>query len=388
MNTEPDNPRATTYFAPAERAPQRDLLAARSQLLAARIASVVLEGIADPVLVVNEQRQIIACNSVFLHLVGAESSEELLGLRPGEAARCIHCDDGPGGCGTGEDCVYCGAVNAVVDCLRSREVVSRECRLRIHSSAGGGVLDLLVRASFVNVGDYGLAVVALRDIGADKRRLVLEHVFFHDVLNTVTGIQSLAWLLDERGPGGADEAHHKRELRRLAEQVAEEIHAQRQLLLAERGELHPQLSQVSVPELLRGVVAAYQHHNVAFGRTLELGSAPDATITTDPTLLRRVLGNLIKNALEATPEGGAVSVAAQTQGDAIVFSVHNPGAMPEAVQRQIFQRSFSTKEGDGRGIGTHSVRLFTERYLGGRVAFASTEDGGTVFTVTLPVSLP
>jgi nitrogen-specific signal transduction histidine kinase len=388
MDSEAQNLRATTHFAPAERASQRDLLAARSQLLASRIASVVLEGVPDPVLVVNEQRQIVACNSVFLHLVGAESAEELLGLRPGEAARCIHCQDGPGGCGTGQDCVYCGAVNAVVDCLRSREVVSRECRLRIHSRAGGGVLDLLVRASFVSVGDYGLAVVALRDIGADKRRRVLERVFFHDVLNTVTGIQSLAWVLDERSPGGAQEAQYKRELRRLAEQVADEIHAQRQLLLAEQGELKPQMSRVSVPRLLRDVVAAYQHHNVAVGRTLALEAAPDVAINTDPTLLRRVLGNLIKNALEATPEGGAVRVSAETQGDAVVFRVHNPGAMPEAVQRQIFQRSFSTKQGEGRGIGTHSVRLFTERYLGGQVGFTSTEADGTAFTVSLPLSPP
>jgi hypothetical protein len=388
MNTEPENPRAPTHFAPAERASQRDLLSSRSQLLANRIASVVLEGILDPVLVVNRQRQIIACNSTFVRLTGAASAEELLGARPGEAVRCIHADEGPGGCGTGQDCVYCGAVNAVIECLRSHEVVSREARLRTYGEADGGVMDLFVRASFVNVGDFGLVVVVLRDIGADKRRLVLEHVFFHDLLNTVTGIQSLAWLLDEGSPGGADEAQHKRELRRLAEQVAEEIHAQRQLLLAERGELQPQLSRVSVSELLRSVIAAYRYHNVAVGRTLDLLSAPDVAITTDATLLRRVLGNLIKNALEATPEGGVVTLGARADGSEIVFSVHNPGAIPDAVQRQIFQRSFSTKEGDGRGIGTHSVRLFAERYLGGRVAFTSAEDGGTVFTVSLPLSLP
>jgi hypothetical protein len=83
-----------------------------------------------------------------------------------------------------------------------------------------------------------------------------------------------------------------------------------------------------------------------------------------------------------------VRVSAETQGDAVVFRVHNPGAMPEAVQRQIFQRSFSTKQGEGRGIGTHSVRLFTERYLGGQVEFTSAEADGTAFTVSLPLSPP
>ena len=64
--------------------------------------------------------------------------------------------------------------------------------------------------------------------------------------------------------------------------------------------------------------------------------------------------------------------------------VHNDTTMPEDVQRQLFQRSFTTKGGLGRGIGTYSVRLFVERYLGGRVHFVSCEPEGTTFTVTLP----
>jgi signal transduction histidine kinase len=58
--------------------------------------------------------------------------------------------------------------------------------------------------------------------------------------------------------------------------------------------------------------------------------------------------------------------------------------MPEAVRQQVFQRSFSTKEGQGRGIGTWSVKLLTERYLGGAVAFVSEPGRGTVFSVRLP----
>ncbi len=64
--------------------------------------------------------------------------------------------------------------------------------------------------------------------------------------------------------------------------------------------------------------------------------------------------------------------------------VTNSGVMSEAVRHQVFYRSFSIKDGEGRGIGLHSVKLFTERYLGGRVSFTSSEEKGTAFTVTLP----
>jgi hypothetical protein len=384
MRAEPDSSGVTTYFAPPERANPEDVQSARLQFLADRISTAVLEGIPDPVLVVNSQRQIVACNSAFLQVTGTADAEELLGMRPGEAAKCVHCEKGPGGCGTAEECVHCGAVNAVLDCLRTRQIASRECRLRTASEADGGVMDFLVRASFVSVGDYGLVVAVLRDISAEKRRGVLERVFFHDVLNTASGIFALAWMLSDERPSAEEEGRYRRELRQLSAQIAEEIGAQRQLLAAERGELELKLSLVSVPDLLGEVVAAYRDHNVARERSLELRPVPAIAMTTDATVLRRVLGNLIKNALEAADEGATVTVSAERCADEVTFIVRNPGVMPDEVQRQIFHRSFSTKGGDGRGIGTHSVKLLTERYLGGRVRFVSTETEGTVFTVTLP----
>jgi sensor histidine kinase regulating citrate/malate metabolism len=68
----------------------------------------------------------------------------------------------------------------------------------------------------------------------------------------------------------------------------------------------------------------------------------------------------------------------------VLFKVHNPGVIPGDIQKQIFQRSFTTKEGSGRGIGTHSVKLLTEGYLGGAAAFTSDADNGTTFTVEIP----
>ena len=100
-------------------------------------------------------------------------------------------------------------------------------------------------------------------------------------------------------------------------------------------------------------------------------------------LLRRVLGNMLKNALEATPPGKAVSLSCSSDQGTVTFSVHNPKPMPRDVQLQIFQRSFSTK-GSGRGIGTYSMKLFTERYLGGTVHFTVSEEEGTTFRVSLP----
>jgi sensor histidine kinase regulating citrate/malate metabolism len=57
--------------------------------------------------------------------------------------------------------------------------------------------------------------------------------------------------------------------------------------------------------------------------------------------------------------------------------------MPKEVQLQLFQRSFSTK-GRGRGIGTYSIKLLTEKYLRGKVDFISNEGTGTTFNLYFP----
>ncbi|MGK9476341.1 ATP-binding protein [Melioribacter sp. OK-6-Me] len=100
-------------------------------------------------------------------------------------------------------------------------------------------------------------------------------------------------------------------------------------------------------------------------------------------MLVRSLGNLLKNTLEASKTGDTVTVKTVIGDDQIIFSVHNPAFMPQDVQMQIFNRSFSTKEGTGRGLGTYSTRLFIEKYLNGEVYFHSNEEEGTVFNIKL-----
>ena len=100
--------------------------------------------------------------------------------------------------------------------------------------------------------------------------------------------------------------------------------------------------------------------------------------------MRRVLSNMLKNALEATAPGQTVTLNCTERGDSAAFTVHNREVMPADVQLQIFQRSFSTKGEAGRGIGTYSIKLLGEQYLGGKVEFTSREAEGTSFVLTVP----
>ncbi|MDY6989658.1 MAG: ATP-binding protein [Thermodesulfobacteriota bacterium] len=107
----------------------------------------------------------------------------------------------------------------------------------------------------------------------------------------------------------------------------------------------------------------------------------------DKTLVVRIVGHMLKNALEASSPGEPVLAGCEPVGDKhIGFWVQNPQFIPEETQHQIFKRSFSAK-GAGRGIGTYSMKMLSEQYLKGTVDFTTNAEEGTVLRATFPLAL-
>lgn len=389
-----------SYFAPPERASLTELARQAAAFNSASPLLVdMLNRMPQFVLVLNGQRQIVFANTALLDYLHCPL-EGVIGQRPGEALDCIHAQDEEWGCGTSEFCRMCGAAQAIVQGLSGEQAV-QECRITRHPQAvtargGHESLDLRVHAAPLDFGGQRWAQFVLTDISHEKRRRSLETIFFHDVLNTATAVKSAADLVVRRQPSGLNGI--PLQLQALTNRLIDEIVAQRQLTDAENQDLQVKPERVNAARLLLELLESTSGGESAQGRKLRIELpeiAPE--IITDVTLLRRVLGNMLKNALEATPVGGAITVglidhSAATGGalgdaDEVEFWINNPGEMPRQVQLQVFQRSFSTK-GRGRGLGTYSMRLLTERYLGGRVSFASSTAEGVTFRAVYPKQRP
>ena len=248
----------------------------------------------------------------------------------------------------------------------------------------GEGLDLRVWATPVEIGGEELTVFAVSDIAHEKRRSALERVFFHDVLNTAGGLRGYVELLGETEPDEVAEVVGI--VRGLTEKLIEEINAQKALAAAEGNDLVTQPAPINAAEFLREIAQSYSNHEAATDRGLEVKSGPDIVFASDRNLLGRVVGNMVKNALEASEANQTVTLGSELWGEGVEFWVHNPTDMPREVQLQIFQRSFSTK-GPGRGLGTYSMKLLSERYLKGRVSFTSSPEDGTTFRVRCPLAL-
>jgi signal transduction histidine kinase len=370
-----------TDFLPVERASQPSVLHQSHRFVNAPLVLELLNAVPGIVLVLNQQRQIVFSNRALLEVLGV-SEEAVIGLRPGEALNCVHAREPGCGCGTTEFCRTCGAAQAILSGLGGQRAVN-ECRI---VQQNGTALDLRVRVTPLSVNGEAFLAFAAEDISHEKRRQVLERLFFHDLLNLAGVIQGYAALLsDPRGPDQA--ARITENLFEAARRLIEEIEAQRELSAAENGDLLVRPSALRSLDLLQGVRVLYEAHDAARDRRIAIADrADDVRFTSDRALLERVIGNMVKNALEASAPGQMVTLSCRADDQRVVFEVHNPAFMPREVQLQIFQRSFSTK-GSGRGLGTYSMKLLSERYLHGAVAFTTSPEHGTTFSATYPLIL-
>jgi signal transduction histidine kinase len=375
-------PAPETAFAPAERATRARVEAEVAALTSHPLLQSLLDAADVSVLVLNRARQILVGNAALLAAVRVDGMDLLEGLRPGEAYGCIHADS-PGGCGTRPECAACGAVLAILESQRTGAPVERECLMTVRRGQSLDALELRVRASQARIAGELFTVVGLRDISAEKRRATLERVFLHDIANTATPLVTFAQVLALQAPAEVRDTAER--IAGLAARLQREIEDQRVLLQAESGTLATERGPVEPESALKAAVAIVHGHPVARGRVIEVRDGrPPHSIQSDESLLIRVLVNMLKNALEATPEGGTVKAWVEDAPGGCELRVWNPGAMPSTVALQVFKRSFSTKGGTGRGLGTFSMKLFGERYLGGTVGFTSTQADGTTFFVRLP----
>ncbi len=373
-------------FASPERDGEKEILRSVRSLEVLPFFHTFMDSFPGMVTVLNQSRQIVFANRALLDALG-KKKEEILGLRPGEAFRCVHAWDTPGGCGTSRFCRTCGAVWTILKSLGG-EAWSEECRILREEGGRPTPLNLRVWGKPFRWEGRAYTIFSIQDISQEVHKKNLERLFFHDLLNLASGIQSWASILAE---GRLDEEEARevgRNLQEASEELVREIQAQKTLTLAEGGKLVPRVEEIHPRDLLARVKAQVAKMEVAKGKTLRLEPGEeDLRLFSDFSLLRRILLNLARNALEAASPGESVTLGVRREEKGVCFWVHNPGVIPQDVQLQLFQRYFSTK-GPGRGLGTYSVKLFTERYLGGEASFRSAPGEGTTFLVRLPWKTP
>ena len=129
--------------------------------------------------------------------------------------------------------------------------------------------------------------------------------------------------------------------------------------------------------------------------TVDFVNAPKgARVSTDPTRVRQVLGNMLSNAVKYTPRGGSVRIAVTSSDDeelgrVIVCAVADTGpGIPESLRERVFEEFFRVPAtvaiAQGTGVGLAIARRLS-RLFGGDLRLSDTRGGGATFSLLLPL---
>lgn len=365
-----------TKYLPSETFPMEKVLEQKSKIEKPEIFQEIILNLPYPILVLNSLRQIVFYNDALLENYPDIRNNEILGNRPGDVFKCENSklEDG---CGTTVFCRTCGAAKAIAASLAGREDI-QECRITTYDD---DAYDFRVWTYPKIIDNEKFSIFTLIDISHEKRRHVLERIFYHDILNTVNGIIGLLELALT-----SDYESQEQLLQTslsFSKIMADEINSQRLITLAEADELEIEVNKFSIKHLINEIISLYQTQTLFKDIELKIEITNDFELVTDKILFRRIIVNLLKNAIEASKPGSIIKITFEKSEALNILKVYNQSVMPEEVKLQIFKRSFSTK-GKGRGLGTYSIKLLTEKFLKGKVSFISEIGFGTEFTVEIP----
>ncbi|MFI2239616.1 sensor histidine kinase [Streptomyces chrestomyceticus] len=229
-----------------------------------------------------------------------------------------------------------------------------------------------------------------RVLDAARRDLVAG--ISHDLRTPLAGLRAMAEALEDGVVTGADATRYHARMRVEVDRLAGLVDDLFELSRIQAGALTLSLSRVSVYDLVDDALAGARPLAAAGGVRLVGGGVAAVPVRVDAQQITRVLGNLLVNAIRATPADGTVAVSAR-RADAgrVVLAVEDGcGGIPEADLPRVFDtgwrgapaRTPRADGGSGAGLGLAIVRGIVEAHAG-RVTVGNTARGCR-FEVELP----
>ena len=201
----------------------------------------------------------------------------------------------------------------------------------------------------------------------------------HDLRNPLTGIKNASYYLKKKETQGLS-AQSKEMLEIIDRCVGHSNKIINDLLDYSR-EMRLERKETSIDKLLVQALAMVQIPK----KVTVVKHIPDVSkLMVDPDKLERVFINLVKNAVDAMPDGGLISIICREENNYLELSFTDTGmGIPDEALPKLFS-PLSTTKAQGMGFGLAICKRIVEAH-GGTISFKTAKGKGTTFTVTLPV---
>ena len=145
--------------------------------------------------------------------------------------------------------------------------------------------------------------------------------------------------------------------------------------------INPEYSDFNLKDTIETILQSVNRQN---DLDISVNITPSFFVTSDRNIIRRILSNLIVNAIQAMPTGGKISLSSFREEGNILIIVEDTGVgIPEDIKPKLFSPMFTTKA-KGQGLGLAVVKRLIEA-LNGTISFESQEGKGTKFVIKLPL---
>jgi signal transduction histidine kinase len=201
----------------------------------------------------------------------------------------------------------------------------------------------------------------------------------HEIRNPLSGLSGAAQVLCRDDVDPATREEFGAIVRKETEQLNRVIHD----FLAFTRAQHDQSRDADLAELLQRAVESVRTEAARAGVAAVVDVPEPVHVEATPILLEHVLLALLRNAVEAMPDGGTVTISGCVEGDDLLVEVSDMGGGIEpGAEARVFEPFFTTKD-DGVGLGLFIARRIV-RGLGGSLSVDSASGRGCRFLIRLP----
>ena len=291
------------------------------------------------------------------------------------------------------------ALRDVVTAIDSREAIAGRLERRDGSVVDCTTVPLPDGATLVTFHDVTNSVNverALRErnealVDADKIKIDFVHHVSYELRSPLTNIIGFVHLLDDpsTGPLAPKQREYLDFITVSTNTLLALINNILDLATIDAGRMQLNLGNVDIRATMESASEGVQDRLVSAGITLDIRAAAQiGSFIADERRLRQILFNLLANAVSFSPAGEEVTLVAERNAGAVMFSVtdRGPGIPPDVLGKVFdwFESHSLGSQHRGPGIGLSLVRSFVELH-GGTVAIASAVGQGTTVTCTFPL---
>lgn len=223
----------------------------------------------------------------------------------------------------------------------------------------------------------------------------VDRITAHDLKNPIGGIINFTEMLLSDDMMTQDQRELLQSVDDSAHTLLNMVTLSLDLFKIEQGTYEMQPSRVDLVEVVRKILAEKNPEidakKIEVKNTLRLlhpekDKEPEFQVMGDGLLCYSMLGNLIKNAVEAAPHGGHLIITFTEGEDGLgTVTITNSGATPEGVRATFFDKYVTAGKKGGTGLGTYSAKLLAEVQQGSISMQVNDERNETTLTVTIPM---